>query len=123
MKRLNKEIGSYGEAIASKYLLNKGYALLHNNFSCKFGEIDIVALRGDIISFIEVKSRYDSLFGEPKESITYFKCKRIIRSAEYYLLKNKLYNYLVRFDVIEIKFNRNNSNYTINFLEDAFRCY
>ena len=123
MKRLNKKIGSYGEAIASKYLLNEGYALLNNNFSCRFGEIDIVALRGDIISFIEVKSRYDSLFGEPKESITYFKCKRIIRSAEYYLLKNKLYNYIVRFDVIEIKFNRNNNNYTINFLEDAFRGY
>ena len=52
MKKYNKLIGKYGEDIAVKFLLNSGYTILHRNFKCKLGEIDIIATIDNIIVFI-----------------------------------------------------------------------
>ncbi len=121
MRNYKKEVGSYGETIAAKYLQSLGYSILLRNFRCYFGEVDIVACKGAILSFIEVKSRYSIHYGRPRESVTCFKRNKIYRCAEYYIYKFSLNNYYVRFDIIEVFFNKNNYNYKINFLEDAFR--
>ncbi|EOU1916618.1 YraN family protein, partial [Clostridium perfringens] len=72
-------------------------------------------------SFIEVKSRFSDSFGKPKESVTCSKQGRIINAAKYYLHIKKLYNYYIRFDVIEINFHIDSSKYELSFLKDAFR--
>ena len=113
MKKYNKSIGFYGEDLSAKFL--------EKNFNCSSGEIDIIAIKDEIISFIEVKSRFSDSFGKPKESVTCSKQGRIINAAKYYLHIKKLYNYYIRFDVIEINFHIDSSKYELSFLKDAFR--
>ncbi|WP_040211705.1 YraN family protein [Clostridium polynesiense] len=123
MNDLRKTIGSYGEELAVLYLVNNGYSIIKRNLRCSKGEIDIIAVNGEIVSFIEVKSRYNSAFGLPAESITCFKKNRIISSSKYFIHRLNLYNYYIRFDIIEVYFNHSNNEYTIRFLEDAFRLF
>ncbi|WP_066893808.1 YraN family protein [Clostridium nigeriense] len=123
MKKYNKDIGDYGENLALDYLNRNDYDILYKNFRIRNGEIDIICKFKDIIVFIEVKSRYSYNFGFPSEAVTYLKQKQIINISKYFLLKNKLFNYNCRFDVIEVYFNKNNNLYNINHIKDAFRLY
>lgn len=124
MKKYNKDIGNYGENLALDYLKRNNYDVIYRNFRTRNGEIDIICkLKGDLIIFIEVKSRYSYNFGFPSEAVTYFKQKQIINMSKYFLFKHKLFNYNCRFDVIEIYFNKDNDLYNINHIKDAFRLY
>ena len=123
MNVLNKDIGSYGEDLACEYLLNIKHKILARNFRSKLGEIDIITLFNNMIIFTEVKSRYTNSYGSPMESVTYYKQKQIIKLSSYYILINKLNDYNIRYDVIEIFFNKSNQNFTINHIKDAFRAY
>lgn len=123
MKKYNKDIGNYGENLALDYLNKNNYDIICKNFRTRNGEIDIICKFNNIIVFIEVKSRYSYTFGFPSEAVTYLKQKQIINLSKYFLIKNKLFNYNCRFDVIEVCFNKNDNLYNINHLEDAFRLY
>ena len=108
----NKTIGKYGETIAADYLINNGYKIL-----------DIIGVKDDLIIFFEVKSRYTNSFGTPLESVTCHKKGKIVSISSYYIYVNNLYDYNIRYDVIEIIFNHLNDTYKINHLIDAFRTY
>ncbi|MEG0772298.1 YraN family protein [Clostridium sp.] len=118
---LNKSIGSHGEDIAETYLKEMGYTILERNFKCKIGEIDLIAKDDKYICFVEVKSRYGSLYGSPGESVTKLKQYKIYRTAQSYILKKKLYKFNFRFDVIEIILNNKDDNYSIKLIKDAFQ--
>ena len=102
MEKNKREIGKIGEEIACKYLESKNYKILEKNFRCRSGEIDIIALDGDYIVFIEVKYRKDNSFGFPRESINYHKQRNISKVAAYYLLVRNAFHKNSRFDVVEI---------------------
>ena len=107
-----KILGNLGEDIACKFILNKGYEIVERNFYCRQGEIDIIAKDKNEIVFIEVKSRSNIVFGLPSEAVTKQKMKHILKTARYFLYKNKMINEYIRFDVVEIliksgKFNIN----------------
>lgn len=121
MHSYNKEIGNIGESIAENYLIKNGYIILDKNFSCKIGEIDIIAKDNNIINFVEVKSRYGDLYGSPGESVTFKKQYKIYKTAQLYILKKKLNRFYFRFDVIEIAFNTFNDDYSIKLIKDAFQ--
>lgn len=123
MKKYNKDIGSYGEDLASDYLNKINYKFLIRNFRTRNGEIDLIFKDVDIIVFIEVKSRYSYHFGLPCESVTYLKQKQIFNISKYFLYKYKLLKYNCRYDVIEIYFNKNDNTYFIEHIKDAFRPY
>lgn len=123
MKSYNKDIGSYTENIAATYLLNNGYSILDRNYRNKFGEIDIICQKDNIIIFVEIKSRYTNSFGNPLESVSCHKQKKIILLSKFYILYKKLSDFNIRYDVIEIYLNHLNNTYEVNHLEDAFRCY
>ena len=95
-------IGKFGEDEATKYLEQKGYKILDRNFSCKRGEIDIVALDKAQIVFIEIKSRTNKEYGLPSEAVTKKKIEHILKTAEYYLYVRNLQKEAVRIDVIEV---------------------
>lgn len=80
-----QEIGKFGEEEATKYLKEKGYKILDRNFSCKRGEIDIIALEKNEIVFIEIKSRENIKYGLPSEAVDRRKLEHIYKTAEYYL--------------------------------------
>ena len=118
--RLKQEIGKIGENLACKYLKKNKYIIIDRNFSCKQGEIDIIACdeRKKELVFIEVKTRSNLKYGRPSQAVDKIKRNHIIRSAKYYNYKNKIQNIPIRFDVIEILLN--NSCYKINHIKQAF---
>lgn len=102
---LAKGIGELGEKAACKYLKKNGYKILECNykhFSGKMvGEIDIIARKGETISFVEVKTRKGDDFGLPCEAVTKNKQQKLIRTAYTYIEEHNLdCNY--SFDVIEV---------------------
>lgn len=115
-----KELGKKGEEIAEKYLRNWNYKILEKNYRCgKLGEIDIVAYEGRTLVFVEVKTRKTEEFGTAEEAVDFRKQEKIRKLAQYYIHKNKLKEVEVRFDVVSIFMERDNS-YRINLLKDAF---
>jgi putative endonuclease len=120
MSSSNQETGVIGENISERYLLKEGYEILERNFRCRLGEIDIIARRGSYICFVEVKTRHGNFFGNPCEAVNHIKQKRIWRIAEFYIQKNKLFDFSFRFDVIEVVLDRGRS-YTLRFIRDAFQ--
>lgn len=79
------EVGATGETLAVDYLKGLGYQILHRNFRCRQGEIDIIARRDDCLVFVEVRTKRGSEFGTPEESITSSKKEKLIALAEAYL--------------------------------------
>ena len=113
-KSKNKVIGNLGEEKACQYLVKKAYKILFRNFTCKLGEIDIIALNKNTIVFVEVKTRKDAEFGRPSEAVNFYKQRKIKNVAMVYLkLKGKMESH-IRFDVIEVL------NDKINHIENAF---
>ncbi|MGN0788045.1 MAG: YraN family protein [Candidatus Onthoplasma sp.] len=94
--------GKKGELIASSYLENKGYKIIANNYKNKIGEIDIIAKDGNVLVFVEVKTRLSSMFGMPIEAVDDKKQRKIRLVAEVYLNSKKLKNVECRFDVVGI---------------------
>lgn len=96
------EAGHAAEESACQLLLSKGYEIVARNIRYKFGEIDIIAKDGPVLCFVEVRSRENSRFTDPKASIRRDKQEKIIRSAALYMQKNYKSPPLCRFDVIGI---------------------
>jgi putative endonuclease len=99
----NKVLGNIGEIKSCEYLESSGYLIIEKNFRCPYGEIDIIARREDVICFIEVKTRANSSYGEPQESVNPLKTARIRNAASCYLGLKNLNSFEVSFDVISIK--------------------
>lgn len=89
MKQFNRTLGRLGEEMAEKYLTEKGYQLIEKNYSTKFGEIDLIVTKDNILRFVEVKLKKEDFFGTPEEMIGLNKLGRVQRMAEFYLLENK----------------------------------
>lgn len=107
-----------GENIAVNYLKKKGYKILENNFNGRGFEIDIIAIRGELISFVEVKRRKSSTFMSPLQSIDAKKKSRLVKGAKFFLQSNNIFDRCnVRFDVITITGKEEH----IEHYEDAFR--
>ena len=100
-----RKFGIIGEKIAQNYLANKGYKILKTNFYTKKGEIDIIVQKENCVIFVEVKTRTNLKFGSPAMAINWTKKKHIKFASKIYLYLNQMYNYEVRFDVIEVFIN------------------
>jgi putative endonuclease len=116
----NKLLGAYGEDIACDYLIQKGYRVVERNFTCRAGEVDIIAMHKDIVVFVEVKTRSSDKFGLPSEAVSDAKQKKIVKTALYYMQSKRLLDYMCRFDVIEITAGEDNGH-RVNLIQDAFQ--
>jgi len=117
----NKELGRIGEEEARNFLIKNNYSIIKSNYTCKCGEIDLIAEKDDYIVFVEVKTRTNANYGFPVESITFRKRKSIIKSAKVFLHQRKAEDSSVRFDVIEVLTgNEKEANCNINHIENAF---
>lgn len=116
MTNKKRIIGDYGEDLVVKYLKENSYEILDRNYLKPYGEIDIVAIKDGVISFVEVKTRKNDVFGYPAESVDFYKKQRIIRAAKAYLMEKDLTDYFISFDVCEVY----RDTGEINYIEDAF---
>ncbi|MDO5715894.1 MAG: YraN family protein [Tissierellia bacterium] len=110
----HKQVGDYGENIALEYLIKNGYRVLDKNFRALGTEIDLIALKKDELIFIEVKTRRNRQFGDAYEAVTERKMNHIIQTAQSYIQQKNLYQYMVRFDIIEIYLMENKLNHIKN---------
>ena len=110
---MSKLIGNDGENQAKKYLKKIGYKIVRQNFFSRFGEIDIIATDKNCTVFVEVKKRKSDLFDGGAAYVDKRKQRKIIKTAESYVIKNKLDGEM-RFDVIEINGDE------INHIKNAF---
>lgn len=95
-------LGAEGEAIAARYLAAHGCRIVERNYRYHRNEIDIIALDGEVLCFIEVKTRASLGKGHPAESVTPRKRQEIIRAASGYLASRPDPWITCRFDVISI---------------------
>ena len=116
------ELGAWGEDRAAEYLTTEGYRILDRNFRCRLGEIDLVAQKGSILAFVEVKLRKNSRYGEAREFVTADKQRKLRLAASYYLAGNdRAQTMQPRFDVIEVYApHETDGPVAINYLENAF---
>lgn len=96
------DIGKRGELLAVDFLKRNGYKILENNFRCRYGEIDIIAMEGKAFAFVEVKTKTNDAFGPPKTAVDLRKQRQLSKAALAYLTQNKLTNHPARFDVVGI---------------------
>jgi putative endonuclease len=109
--------GFYGEGQASSYLEKNGYKIIERNWHTKYAEIDIVALDGDCLVIVEVKSRFGSNFDTPEEAMTTWKIHSLTRAAELYKLKHPDLPDYMRIDFVGITF-KNGDIVDINLIKN-----
>ena len=87
--RVKDAVGRFGEDLAIAHLRAAGCQIVQRNWRCPDGEIDIVAIEGDALVFVEVKTRSTSAFGHPAEAVTPAKAARVRRLAARWLAENR----------------------------------
>lgn len=112
-------VGRQGEEIAVALLKEKGYAILDRNFRGGGGEIDVIAARGDVIAFVEVKTDRAGGFGGPALRVDEEKQRRMARAAEMYLHLRGGGGLAPRFDVVAIELK--GEGHAADHIEGAFR--
>ncbi|MDR3091488.1 MAG: YraN family protein [Clostridiales bacterium] len=100
----SREKGIAGENAAAEYLRLGGYEILGRNYSCRQGEIDIIAQNGGYLIFVEVKSRKSYSCGAPAEAVTPSKQRKIRQAALHYIESRGVGECDCRFDVLEVRF-------------------
>jgi putative endonuclease len=105
--------GRRAEAAAREYLRHHGYQIIAERYRWGGGEIDLIARDGDCLVFIEVKSRTSRAYGLPEEAVTPDKQRKLIQTAQHYLLKHPT-DLETRFDVVAL------SSGGLRLYQDAF---
>jgi putative endonuclease len=95
-------LGAEGERAAEKLLRRRRYAIVERNYRCPAGEVDLIALDGLTIVFIEVKTRTQEGFGSPLDAVDRRKQRQIARAAKYFLSERHLHDRDARFDVVGV---------------------
>jgi putative endonuclease len=115
-----KSLGRRGEDAAAKFLKRQGYHILARGLDSRLGELDIVAVDGRTVVFVEVKTRRSDEMGDPAEAIDERKEQRMTQAALGYLKTNRLLEYTSRFDVVAITWPANSRTPTIEHYKNAF---
>ena len=91
---IHNDFGKAGEEMAVTWLRNKGYEILFRNWRYSYYEIDIIAKKNQFLHIIEVKIRNSTRYGNPEESVSRKKFKRLQRAADEFLQQNPGYSWL-----------------------------
>ncbi|MBD3272750.1 YraN family protein [Candidatus Dependentiae bacterium] len=114
----NKQLGNSGEKAIQKFLEKNKFKIIASNYKSKWGEIDIIAQKKDLISFIEVKTRKTAYF-PISQVVNYTKQQKIIKTAKMYIQRHNIYNKICRFDVATVLLSGN--SFDIEYIENAFQ--
>lgn len=110
--------GKTGEQMAIEYLRMQGFSILHTNWRYSHYEIDIIASKNNMLHFIEVKTRRNTTFGYPEESVSKKKIKNLLNGADEYLHQNPGWK-KVQYDVLSISMLKNQP-IEYFFIEDVY---
>lgn len=120
-KDTRRQTGRLGEQAAAEKAEACGFRILHRNWRCRTGELDVVAMDGETLVFIEVRTRTGTaVFGTPQESVDGRKQRQVRNTAQVYIHNLGKYEYPIRFDLISIVMDREGSIRSIDHLPNAF---
>lgn len=115
---MRKAKGDAAEEVAVDFLEKAGYEILARNFHCRWGELDVVARRREVIAVVEVRMRTRSTHGFPVETIGFDKQHRLVKAALHFFQAARLPRLAVRFDVISVL--GTGLNVQVEHIENAF---
>lgn len=115
---LAMKLGEKGEQLARQFLQDQGLRILETNWRHRRAEVDIIAMEGQVMVFVEVKTRSRTRYGPPERFVTLQKEKLLARAAGAYM-EQKAHHWEIRFDVIAITWD-NDQDYRLEHLRDAF---
>jgi ribonuclease HII len=118
-RRSSAGVGRLGEELASRHLEERGYVVCETNYRCAVGEMDIVALDGECLAFVEVRTRRSKKFGLPVESITKAKQQKLIEVAETYLQEHGSSTADWRIDVVSVQMSPRDAVEHIDLIKNA----
>lgn len=113
----HNELGKKGEQLAVDFLLKNKYEIIERNYRFDKAEVDIIALKEDILAVIEVKTRSTIDFGNPEDFVKPKQIKNLVKAVDEYVNENDL-DIEVRFDIIAIV--KEKKGFSIEHLENAF---
>ena len=119
MSDTRRTIGQAAEEAAARWLARAGLAVVERNVRFREGEIDLVCRDGDVVVFVEVKSRRPHWGEGPGEAVSWDKRRRLVRLAQHYLQARRLDHTRCRFDVVAVTLERDGTH-TIRHLPGAF---
>lgn len=94
--------GDEAEDAVVALLTAGGYSIRHRNFHCRYGEVDVVAEKGELLCFVEVRMRSSNLFGDPAMTVSRAKQGKIVQTAFLYLSQFGVRDRMIRFDVVSV---------------------
>lgn len=112
--------GRLGEHLAARHLADKGYRIVESNYKNRFGEIDIVAMDGETIVFVEVKARRSARFGSARASVSRAKQRKISMVALAYLKEKGGTGKKARFDVVAVHLHAAGPEESVEVIKNAF---
>ena len=118
--RLQRPLGWQGETVAARFLRRRGYKILAHGERAKSGELDLVAIDGQTVVFVEVKTRRSASTGHPAEAVTPDKQRRLTRAAVAWLKRHGLLEHPARFDVVAVTWPQSQWRPTIEHFPNAF---
>ena len=102
MDTAKSKLGRWGEKLAARFLRRQGYHIIRRNYLSPVGEIDIVAREGDVLVFVEVKTRTGDEYGGPLAAVGPGKQRKVAQAAQSYLARHRLGEVPCRFDVVGV---------------------
>lgn len=118
-----RSLGERGERAACRYLRRLGYKIVDRGARPLYGEIDIVAVDGRVVVFVEVKTRRSHASGHPAEAVDTRKQQRLTRAARLWLKRHRLMQVPARFDVVAITWPPEQRRPTIEHVRNAFEAW
>src|SRR4051812_13767165 len=97
-----RAVGDEAEGAVAKFLEERGYHVRHRNFSCQYGELDLVAEKDSTVCFVEVRMRSSAAWGDPSHTVSWKKQRKVVKAALHYLYQHELRGRMIRFDVVSV---------------------
>jgi putative endonuclease len=113
----HRQLGTTGELLAVSWLEEKGFVVQERNWRYSYYEVDIIAVKDQVLHFIEIKTRSNTKFGEPEESVSKKKIHNLLTAGEAYQYQNPQWK-RVQYDVLSIMILPGKTEYF--FIEDVY---
>jgi len=113
-----RAFGASAEQLVAEHLERAGWRVRDRNVHCRFGELDVVAERGNVLAFVEVRMRSSAAWGDPSSSVSRSKQRKVVMAAMEYCQRNRLLERVIRFDVASVVGRGRDGH--VELIEDAF---
>jgi putative endonuclease len=97
-----RQLGALGEKVARRFLKRNGFRILTKNYSCQWGEIDLICYGDGCVVFVEVKTRSQDVEADPETNVNYAKQRRLERAARHWLSVHREPDCAYRFDAVSV---------------------